>query len=64
VQLPVFEYPCLEPFVDQPSYYAIRNSPVEKFSELGWIDAVEIFAQIKVQNPSSTPFHNRPPDGA
>jgi hypothetical protein len=48
MHLPVLKHSCREPFVDKPSDYTVCNSPVEKLSELGSVDAIEVLPYIDV----------------
>jgi hypothetical protein len=58
MHLPVLEHSGREPFVDKPSDYTVRNSPVEKLSELGSVNAIE--ASINTL-PILTTFRKRSP---
>src|SRR5271165_2313290 len=48
----VFEHACLQPFVDHPANNAVRDSPVEKRTEVMMLDRVVVFGDVDIQHPA------------
>ena len=48
----MFEHARLQPFVDHPANDAVRDSPVEKRTEVMMLDRVVVFGDIDIQHPA------------
>ena len=57
-QLPVLEYPGLEPLIDHPSQYTVTHPLVQDFPQLAVVQVVEVRLNVHVQHPAAAHLHD------
>src|SRR5499433_3375254 len=56
-QEPIFQHPCLQPFVDHPSNDTIRDSLVKKRTQVGVRDRSKIVFDVEIYHPTQSVAH-------
>jgi len=56
-QEPIFQDPCLQPFVDHPSDDTVRDASVKKGPKVGVRNRIEVFDHVDIQHPTQHVAH-------